>query len=66
MFKRINWLGPEGFIPNVGTVKLGDTVEVPENKADSYVKQGLAEFTDTVEENIETKLEHTEGVTDDA
>lgn len=54
--KRVNWIGPESFIPDAGSVNKGDTIELPDRRADSYVNQGLAEYTDLAE----IKLEHAE------
>ena len=49
MNMRIYWIGPERMIPNYGMANKGDELTLPESKAESFIKQGLAEPIDLAE-----------------
>lgn len=41
--KKVMWKGPERMIPGVGMGREGCELNLPDEQADSYVSQGLAE-----------------------
>ena len=41
--KKVKWISGERTIPNVGTVCFGDSVLLPEESANDFIKQGNAE-----------------------
>ncbi len=42
--KQIRWIGEERFLPAIGTVRKGSLVDAPDDKAASFINQGLAEI----------------------
>lgn len=43
----ITWVGPDRDVPECGGFKLGTTRKVDKEAADSLVRQGLAEYTNS-------------------
>lgn len=45
--KKIKWVGETRMIPNYGMGEKGKTKKLPDNMADSFIAQGLAEVLKT-------------------
>ncbi len=54
--KQITWIGPERLIPSYGNAVEGREFTLPDRMADSFVDQGLAEYSG-IEDTAEVKLE---------
>ena len=63
--KRVNWVGDERIIPNYGIATAGQTLTLPDKKADSFVRQGLAEYVD-LEADVALTKHKTKKVAEDS
>lgn len=54
--KTLTWKGEQGSISGVGSVTKGSEFTIDDKRAESFIKQGQAQFKEDADDNVEVKV----------
>lgn len=55
--KKVTWVGEDRMVPSVGIGTKGVDLTMPDDMADSYIKQGLAKDIKVVSKQTKKEIE---------